>query len=110
VFYRLADGVTVPNFLVTKSDNLASIIILTAILPERHAELRCLRAKFTRDILQIDEGVLGDILRPKEKGRGKEGWGKWKWIALFRYAVLAWLAHKTSILYHKCKENELRMD
>jgi hypothetical protein len=99
VFYRLADGVTVPNFLVTKSDNLASIIILTAILPERHAELRCLRAKFTRDILP-----------PKEKGRGKEGWGKWKWIALFRYAVLAWLAHKTSILYHKCKENELRMD
>jgi hypothetical protein len=70
VFYRLADGVTVPSFLVTKSDNSASIIILTAILPERHAELRYLRATITRDILQIDEGVLGDILRPQKGGGG----------------------------------------
>jgi hypothetical protein len=60
VFYRPADGVTVPSFLVTKLDNSPSINILTAILPQRHAELRCLREKNTRDILQVDEGVLGD--------------------------------------------------
>jgi hypothetical protein len=60
VFYRPADGVTVPSFLVTKSDSSPSINILTAIQPERHAELRYLKVKNTRDILQVDEGVLGD--------------------------------------------------
>lgn len=105
MFYRPADGAIVPSFLVTKSVNSASINTLTAILPERHAELRYLRSKYTRDISQVDRGGLGDHWIPKKVKC--EGWGLGR---LFRHAILAWLAHKTSILYHKCRGNELIMN